>query len=86
MGTLSNPAMMWRTRLTHAGAAVAQDLGRVAVANVVMLGFLTAATKILLVENVKQSILASVPKNTGKLNMSAFEEGYASAQRLGAMK
>jgi Pyruvate/2-oxoacid:ferredoxin oxidoreductase gamma subunit len=34
----------------------------------------------------KQSILSSVPKNTGKLNMSAFEEGYASAQKLGAAK
>ena len=65
---------------------IAGELGRVAVANVVMLGFLTAATKILSVDSMKQSILSSVPKNTGRLNMSAFEEGYASAQKLGAAK
>jgi len=65
---------------------LAMELGRIAVANVVMLGFLTAATGILSVESMKQSILASVPKSTGKLNMSAFEEGYASAQKTGAVK
>lgn len=65
---------------------LALELGRVTVANVVMLGFLTAATKMLSAESMKQSVLASVPKNTGKLNMSAFEEGYASAPKLGALK
>ena len=64
---------------------LAQGLGRVAVANVVMLGFLSAATKILSAESMKQSILASVPKSTGKLNMSAFEQGFASAPQ-GAAK
>jgi Pyruvate/2-oxoacid:ferredoxin oxidoreductase gamma subunit len=34
----------------------------------------------------KESVLASVPKNTGKLNLTAFEEGYASAMKLGALK
>jgi 2-oxoglutarate ferredoxin oxidoreductase subunit gamma len=56
---------------------IAEKLGRLMVANVVMLGFLTAATGILSVEAVKQSILASVPQKAGKLNMDAFDEGFA---------
>jgi Pyruvate/2-oxoacid:ferredoxin oxidoreductase gamma subunit len=51
-----------------------------------MLGFFTATTKALSIEAMKQSILSSVPKATGKLNMSAFEEGYAAALKLGAGK
>lgn len=62
---------------------IALELGRIAVANVVMLGFFTALTKSLSVEAMKNSILASVPKNTGKLNMNAFEQGYSSAKKLG---
>lgn len=65
---------------------IALQLGRLAVANVVMLGFFTAITKALPVDAMKKSVLASVPKNTGKLNSSAFEEGYASALTLGALK
>jgi 2-oxoglutarate ferredoxin oxidoreductase subunit gamma len=65
---------------------IAAELGRLAVANVVMLGFFTAVTKALSVDAIKESIIASVPKNTGKLNLSAFEEGYASALKLGAGK
>jgi 2-oxoglutarate ferredoxin oxidoreductase subunit gamma len=65
---------------------IALEIGRLAVANVVMLGFFTAVTKALSVEAMKNSILTSVPKNTGKLNMSAFEEGYAAALKLGMIK
>lgn len=65
---------------------IALQLGRLAVANVVMLGFFTAITKALSPDAMKESILASVPKNTGKLNLSAFEEGFVSASKLGAVK
>ena len=65
---------------------IAQELGRLAVANVAMLGFFTAVTQALTVEAMKESILSSVPKNTGELNMNAFEEGYASAKQLGTGK
>lgn len=65
---------------------IAVELGRLAVANVVMLGFFTAITKALSIDAMKESVLASVPKNTGKLNLTAFEEGYASALKLGALK
>lgn len=55
---------------------IAEELGRVMVANVVMLGFLTAATNIMSPEAMKKSILTSVPKGTEELNTKAFERGY----------
>ena len=62
---------------------IAEELGRQAVANVVMLGFLTSITNALSIDAMKQSILASIPKGTEKLNIDAFERGYASAQKRG---
>ena len=56
---------------------IAQELGRRAVANIVMLGFITAVTGIVSVEAMKESVLGSVPKGTEELNMKAFESGYA---------
>ncbi len=56
---------------------MAQELGRPAVANIVMLGFLTAIAKVVSVAAMKKSILQSVPKGTEELNMKAFEKGYA---------
>lgn len=61
--------------------AIAQELGRTAVANIVMLGFLTAVTKIATVDAMKRAIAASVPKGTGELNMKAFERGYSERLR-----
>ena len=57
--------------------SIAQELGRTAVANIVMLGFVTAITKITSTEAMKQSVLDSVPKGTEELNMKAFERGYS---------
>jgi len=62
---------------------LAEQLGRLAVANVVMLGFFTAATRIISTEAMKQSVLSAVPPRTAKLNMNAFEEGFLAAQNLG---
>ena len=58
----------------------AEDLGRVAVANVVMLGFLAGATDIVSPEAMKESVLSSVPPGTEKLNTTAFERGLAYAK------
>jgi len=55
----------------------AQELGRVAVANIVMLGFITAITRVVSVEAMKKAILESVPKGTEELNMKAFDRGYS---------
>ena len=60
----------------------AEELGRVAVTNVVMLGFLTATTGITSIDAMKKSILASVPKGTEELNLNAFEQGQACAEKV----
>ena len=59
---------------------IADELGRRIVSNVVMLGALTALTKIVPVEAVEKAILSSVPKGTEDLNLSAFRKGYAFAR------
>ena len=65
----------------------AEELGRVAVANVVMLGFLAGATDIISPEAMKASILSSVPPGTEELNTTAFERGLAyAAEATGGTK
>ena len=54
----------------------AEELGRVMVANIVMLGFFTARTGLVSSEAMKKAILSAVPKGTGDLNMKAFEKGF----------
>lgn len=61
---------------------IAQELGRAAVANIVMLGFLTAITKITPPEAMKKAIAVSVPKGTEELNLKAFERGYSEGMKL----
>jgi len=56
---------------------IADELGKRIVSNVVMLGALTALTKIVPAEAVERAILSSVPKGTEELNLSAFRRGYA---------
>jgi 2-oxoglutarate ferredoxin oxidoreductase subunit gamma len=63
--------------LTIPARRMAEELGRVAVANVVMLGFLTAVANMATVDSMRKSLLAAVPKGTEELNMKAFERGYA---------
>ena len=70
MGTGSNQLLM------VPATRIAEELGRVAVANVVMMGFLTAATNVLSRDAMKNSILASVPPGTEDLNTDAFERGF----------
>jgi 2-oxoglutarate ferredoxin oxidoreductase subunit gamma len=72
--------------ITMPARKIALKLGRLAVANVVMLGFLTALTKAVSVEAMKESILASIPKGTEKLNLEAFEQGYVSIPKPGVKK
>jgi 2-oxoglutarate ferredoxin oxidoreductase subunit gamma len=55
---------------------IAEDLGRVMVANIAMLGFCAAQSDVISAEAMKQAILASVPKGTGELNTNAFERGF----------
>ena len=56
---------------------IAQELGRTAIANIVMMGFLTAVTEVVSLDAMKKSVLQSVPKGTEELNTKAFEHGYS---------
>jgi 2-oxoglutarate ferredoxin oxidoreductase subunit gamma len=53
-----------------------EELGRVIVANIIMLGALVAATGVIGREALKQGILTSVPKGTEELNMKAMTQGF----------
>jgi 2-oxoglutarate ferredoxin oxidoreductase subunit gamma len=59
-----------------------QELGRRIVANIVMLGALTALTEVASKEGMRQAVLDSVPKGTEELNMKAFQMGYEYARRM----
>jgi 2-oxoglutarate ferredoxin oxidoreductase subunit gamma len=51
------------------------ELGKGIVANMVMLGFLTAVTGIVSEEAITEAIRANVPKGTEELNLKAFRRG-----------
>jgi len=55
---------------------MARELGRVVVANIIMLGYLAAVSDILSPKALKKSVLTSVPKGTEEFNAKAFELGY----------
>jgi len=55
---------------------MAQDLGRPVVANIIVLGFLAAMSKVVSSEALKQAVLDSIPTGTESLNMKAFDLGY----------
>ncbi len=74
---LVKPGKTNRKMFTVPATRIAQELGRVAVANIVMLGFLTAVSGLVTLEAMKKSVLQSVPKGTEELNTKAFERGYA---------
>jgi 2-oxoglutarate ferredoxin oxidoreductase subunit gamma len=54
---------------------IAEELGRRVVANIVMLGALTAITGLLPVEAMEEAVLRSVPKKALDLNKEAFRRG-----------
>jgi 2-oxoglutarate ferredoxin oxidoreductase subunit beta len=59
-----------------------EDLGLRIVANIVMLGALTALTDLLSKEAMSQAVLDSVPKGTEDLNERAFNRGYEVGMEL----
>jgi 2-oxoglutarate ferredoxin oxidoreductase subunit gamma len=61
---------------------LAEKLGRKIVANIVMLGFITAVTEVVGYEAMKQALFDSIPRGTEELNLKAFEKGYAYGKSL----
>lgn len=55
---------------------LAEELGRKMVLNIVMMGYLTAVTKIINKDAMRKAVEVSVPNGTQELNLNAFEKGY----------
>ncbi len=55
---------------------IAEELGRKMMANIVMVGFVTAVTNAITVESARETVTGSVPKGTEQLNLTAFNKGY----------
>lgn len=56
---------------------IAEGLGKRIAQNIVMLGFVAAATRILDRERMREAVRASVPSGTEDFNVKAFDAGYA---------
>lgn len=61
---------------------MAEKIGKRIVANMVMIGSVTAASKALDPESVEKAIVRFVPRGTDKLNLDAFRAGYDYTQKL----
>jgi len=55
---------------------LAEEMGKKIVANIVMLGFATAQTKVATYDAMKSAIKESVPAKFTELNMTAFQKGF----------
>ena len=53
----------------------AEDLGNTMMANIVMLGFLSAVSDVVTVESLRKAVLSSVPPQTKEKNAKAFKRG-----------
>jgi len=56
---------------------LAREMGRVVVANIIMLGFLAAVSDLLPPQALRNAVEASVPQGTEEFNLKAFDLGYA---------
>jgi 2-oxoglutarate ferredoxin oxidoreductase subunit gamma len=55
---------------------MAEELGRTMMANIIMLGFLTAITEAVTAVAVRAAIKESVPTGTEEMNITAFNKGW----------
>ena len=56
---------------------LAEELGRKVVLNIVMVGFYAAVTNLAAPESLRQAVADSVPPAMQKLNLEAFDKGFA---------
>jgi 2-oxoglutarate ferredoxin oxidoreductase subunit gamma len=57
--------------------AMAEKLGKTLVANIVMLGFVSALCGVAGFESMKKALVESIPKGSEQLNLEALQAGYA---------
>jgi len=54
----------------------------VIVANIVMLGATTTATRVVSMDAMEQAVLSSVPRGTEELNMNALNAGFRLGEEI----
>ena len=54
---------------------MAEEMGRIMMANIIMLGFFTAVTGAVSVEAARDAVMKSVPKGSEEMNATAFNKG-----------
>lgn len=72
---LVHPPRMDKDLFSIPSTQMAEELGRVMMANIIMLGFLTAITGVVSVKAARDAVAASVPKGTEEINVTAFGKG-----------
>lgn len=55
---------------------MAEEMGRKMMANIIMIGFCTALTKVVSIDAALDSVAASVPKGTEETNIKSFKKGF----------
>ena len=73
---LVKPKGLTRDYFAVPSTRMAEELGRKMMANIIMIGFVTAVTKSTTVEATRQTVTQSVPKGTEEMNIKAFNKGY----------
>lgn len=61
---------------------IAEELGKRIMANMVMVGFVTAITNVCSFDSVREAIRSSVPSGTEEKNLGAFERGLEYGQEI----
>lgn len=75
-GLVKTNAVRDRKVFTIPALSIAEELGKKVVANIVILGFLTATTRVASREAMEAAIVTRYPK-AAELNRQAFDRGYA---------
>ena len=73
---LVKPKDIERTFFGIPSTRMAEELGRVMMANIIMLGFFSSITKAVSVDAARNAVLNSVPKGTEEMNTTAFNKGF----------
>lgn len=55
---------------------LAEEMGKKMMANIIMLGFIVAVSRVVTVDAARKAVTKSVPKGTEDANLSAFNKGY----------
>ncbi|MBA4367000.1 MAG: pyruvate ferredoxin oxidoreductase [Desulfobacterium sp.] len=59
---------------------MAEELGRTMMANIIMIGFVTAVTALISEKAAREAVMSSVPKGTEEMNLKAFTRGFEYGQ------